>query len=56
MHHQPLVLQYVFVINCCPLPPPGIFYNGLDGETPPERGTFVRPQVYERVVGILLQL
>ena len=27
-------------------------YNGLYGEAPPERGTFFRPQVYERV-GIL---
>ena len=28
-------------------------YNGLYGEAPPERGTFFRPQVYERE-GILL--
>ena len=28
-------------------------YNGLYGEAPPERGTFFRLQVYERV-GILL--
>ena len=28
-------------------------YDGLYGEAPPERGTFVRHQVYERV-GILL--
>ena len=28
-------------------------HNGLYGEVPPKRSTFVRPQVYERV-GILL--
>ena len=27
----------------------GTFYNGLYGEAPPERGTFFRFQVYERV-------
>ena len=26
----------------------GTPYNGLYGEAPPERGTFFRPQVYER--------
>ena len=31
----------------------GTPYNGLCGEAPPERGTFFRLQVYERV-GILL--
>ena len=31
----------------------GTPHNGLYGEAPPERGTFVRLQVYERV-GILL--
>ena len=31
----------------------GTPYNGLYGEAPPERGTFFRLQVYERV-GILL--
>ena len=31
----------------------GTPYNGLYGEAPPERGTFFRPQVYERE-GILL--
>ena len=31
----------------------GITYNGLYGEAQPERGTFFRLQVYERV-GILL--
>ena len=31
----------------------GTPYNGLYEEAPPERGTFIRPQVYERV-GILL--
>ena len=30
----------------------GTPYDGLYGEAPPERGTFFRPQVYERV-GIL---
>ena len=33
--------------------PGGTRYDGLYGEAPPERGTFFRPQVYERV-GILL--
>ena len=33
--------------------PGGTPYDGLYGEAPPERGTFFRPQVYERV-GILL--
>ena len=33
--------------------PGGTPYNGLYGEAPPERGTFFRPQVFERV-GILL--
>ena len=33
--------------------PGGTPDNGLYGEAPPERGTFFRPQVYERV-GILL--
>ena len=28
----------------------GTSYNGLYGEAPPERGTFFRLQVYERVV------
>ena len=33
-----------------PTPPKGgTPYNGLYGEAPPERGTFFRPQVYERV-------
>ena len=27
----------------------GIPYNGLYGEAPPEKGTFFRLQVYERV-------
>ena len=31
----------------------GTPYNGLYGEAPPERGTFFRLQVYERI-GILL--
>ena len=31
----------------------GTPYNNLYEEAPPERGTFIRPQVYERV-GILL--
>ena len=31
----------------------GTPYNSLYEEPPPERGTFIRPQVYERV-GILL--
>ena len=29
-------------------PPGGPPYNGLYGEAPPERGTFLRLQVYER--------
>ena len=29
--------------------PGGTSYNGLYGEAPPERGTFFKPQVYERV-------
>ena len=38
----------------CPAPGGGgTLYNGLYGEAPPERGTFFRLQVYERV-GILL--
>ena len=37
--------------------PPGVrnLNNGLYGEAPPERGTFIRLQVYERV-GISLVL
>ena len=31
----------------------GTLFNGLYREAPPERGTLLRPQVYERV-GILL--
>ena len=31
----------------------GTPYDGLYGEVPPERGTFFRPQVYDRV-GLLL--
>ena len=27
----------------------GTRYNGLNGEAPPGKGTFFRPQVYERV-------
>ena len=27
----------------------GTHYNGLDGEAPPERGTFFRLEVYKRV-------
>ena len=27
----------------------GTPYDGLYGEAPPEKGTFFRPQVYERV-------
>ena len=27
----------------------GTLYNGLHGEAPPERGTFLRLQVYKRV-------
>ena len=32
----------------------GTFYDGLYGKAPPERGTFFRLQVYERVSGISL--
>ena len=31
-------------------------YNGLYGEVPPERGTFVRHQVYERVRFLLVEV
>ena len=31
-----------------PPPPQGTPYNGLNGEAPPERGTFFRSQVFER--------
>ena len=34
----------------------GTPYNGLYGEAPPERGTFFRPQVYERVVISLIEV
>ena len=33
----------------CPKGGGGTFYNDLYGEAPPERGTFFRLQVYERV-------
>ena len=32
-----------------PKPGGGTPYNGLYGEAPPERGTFFRLQVYERI-------
>ena len=31
-------------------------YNGLYREVPPEKGTFVRPQVYERVRILLVEV
>ena len=34
----------------------GTPYNGLYGEAPPEMGTFVRPQVYERVAILLVEV
>ena len=36
--------------------PGGTSYNGLYGEALPERGTFFRPQVYERVVISLIEV
>ena len=30
--------------------PGGTPFDGLNGEAPPERGTFFGPQVYERVI------
>ena len=36
--------------------PGGTPYNGLYGEALPERGTFFRPQVYERVVISLIEV
>ena len=36
--------------------PVGTPYNGLYGEAPPERGTFLKPQVYERVVILLVEV
>ena len=33
-----------------------ILYNGLYGEAPPERGTFIRLQVYERVEILLVEV
>ena len=33
----------------------GTPYNGLLGEAPPERGTFSRPQIYERVAILLVE-
>ena len=43
------VIFSVFV-NCAGAPPGGggTPYNGLYGETPPERGTFFRLEVYKR--------
>jgi len=37
-------------------PPWGTPYNGLHGEAPPERGTFFRLQVYERVGTLLVEV
>ena len=34
----------------------GTSYNGLYGEAPPERGTFFRHQVYERVRFLLVEV
>ena len=34
----------------------GTPYNGLYEEAPPERGIFVRPQVYERVAILLVEV
>ena len=34
----------------------GTPYNGLYGEAPPERGTFSRLQVYERVANLLVEV
>ena len=33
-----------------------ILYNGLYGEAPPERGTFIRLQVFERVEILLVEV
>ena len=33
-----------------------ILYSGLYGEAPPERGTFIRLQVYERVEILLVEV
>ena len=37
------------LVKCNPPPGGGTPYNGLYGEAPPERGTFLRLQVYKRV-------
>ena len=37
------------VFHSCPPGEGGTPYNGLHGEAPPERGTFLRLQVYKRV-------
>ena len=34
----------------------GTLYNGLYGEAPPERDTFSRLQVYERVANLLVEV
>ena len=47
---QVYIWSYGYQRRSCPGDTP---YNGLYGEAPTERGTFFRPQVYERV-GILL--
>ena len=36
--------------------PGGTPYNGLYGEAPPERGTFIKLQEYERVGILLIEL
>ena len=47
------MVGYLSIAECeCNLGIGGTLYNGLYKEAPPERGTFFRPQVFERV-GIL---
>ena len=50
---------FIFCSDWSPLPGVGggdTPYNGLYGEAPPERGTFFRLQVYERVGIIFLEV
>ena len=47
------VTSHLYIATCSRSTPrgegSGTLYNGLDGEAPPERGTFFRLKVYKRV-------
>ena len=55
-YHLPVHRQFYYINGCLVPGEGGTPYDGLYGEAPPERGIFVRPQVYERVAILLVEV